>query len=126
MARFGRNNLELISAEMPDKTLEEVTKYHKAFWSRGPTELKDFDRSVALIKAKEEKIAREKNIFEALEWKMSCYRKPEIELSISTKYLHTKQLNRFTKQDDSYLLITLFNFGYNDPQVYNRIRQEIL
>lgn len=121
MAQLGRNNLEAISQKMSNKTLEEVTKYHKAFWSRGPSELKDFDRYVASIKAKEEKLDREKNIFEALEWKMSCYRKPEIELSIKFT-----SVSKFTKQDDTYLINTLFNLGYDDPHVYQRIRLDIL
>lgn len=122
MEQFGRNDLVNISKVLPDKTLDDVTNYHAAFWSRGPLELQNFERFIAPIKKAELMATKKKTVPQAFEWKMKCYRDPEAELTI--KWLHSKTL--FTQQQDNFILNELFKHGVDSPNAFGCIRQEIL
>lgn len=126
MEKFGRNDLAKIVTMLPDKTLDDVTKYHATFWNRGPSELTDFERLIAPIKKAELMASRAENFSQALQWKMQCYRNPEVDLTVSklSKNGHTKVM--YTQQQDSFILMSLCKYGINSPNVYDCIRQDIL
>lgn len=121
MGKFGRDNLAQIASMLPDKTLDEVTGYHTVFWSRGPSELRDFDRHIAALERNKAIAEKEKTMGPAFQWKMESYRHPEIELSI--KY-YTK--SHYTKEHDQYILSALYKYGFDNPMAYVRIRQDIM
>lgn len=121
MKRFGRNDLENIATMLADKTLTDITKYHAAFWNRGPSEMQDFERYIAPIKKQEALANKEKTISQVLEWKMQCYRNPETDLTI--KYI-TK--SHYTREQDAFLLMSLLKYEINSPNVYGCIRQDVL
>lgn len=122
MERFGRNDLVNIWQMLPHMTLDDVTSYHTAFWSRGPSEMDDFERYIAPIKKAELLASKEKTISVAFKWKMKCHKNPEEELII--KRLNTKTV--YTRQQDTFLLTELFKYGIDSPDAYIRIRQEVL
>lgn len=124
MERFGRDDLANISKMLPHKTLEDVTSYYKVFWSRGPKEMQDFERYIAPIKRAELIATKEKKISAALDWKMKCYKKPEEQLNF--KGLNKKPKTLYVQQQDNFLVTELFKYGVNSPDVYDRIRQEVL
>lgn len=124
MELFGRNDLANISKMLPHKSLEEVTRYHAAFWSRGPSELQDFERCIAPIKKAELLASKEKTISAALEWKMKCYKNPEDQLTV--KWVSKSAKTYYTQHQDNFLLTELFKYGLDSPDVYDRIRQEVL
>lgn len=130
MASVGRDNLKGIVSLLPHKTLDDVTRYHQAFWSRGPSELRDFDRLIVKLKKQaadaQKKVADAQKMeatARAFEWKMKSYQHPEIELSIKT---HHSVKHLYTREQDNYLLNALFIYGLDDPMVYNRIHHDIL
>lgn len=122
MERFGRNDLVNISKMLPHKTMEDITSYHTVFWSRGPSEMQDFERYIAPIKKAELLASKEKTISVALKWKMKYYTNPYDEVII--KRFTTKAM--YTRQQDHFLLTELHKYGIESPDVYDRIRQEVL
>lgn len=123
MHKFGRYNLEAIAATIPGKTLNEVTEYHRVFWSRGQDELREFDRYISSISKAETERNRLKTMSEAFRWKMSKYRCPEMELTLNKiRYNRTQ----YTLEKDRFILSYLFKFEADEPNVYSRIRQTIL
>lgn len=120
MKTYGRDDLKGIASMLPEKKFNEIVRYHRAFWSRGKTELKEFDRYVAsLLKAQIEQ-NKQKSISEAFHWKMTSYRCPELELMVKgSKNLYTCEQIRF-------ILCYLFEIGIDAPNVYSRIHEKIL
>lgn len=132
METFGRNNIEDIAKMLPGKTVEEVTKYHKVFWSRGKTELLRYDSIVKQIQRKEAKremalmaIMAEKMSGTALKWKIESKRYHELDFTIKNRHSIRGKEN-YTIEQDNFLLVTLYKHGLNDPDVYARIREDIL
>lgn len=125
MRKHGRDNLKEIAAMLSDKTLDEVTAYHHAFWSRGKDELGDFDRIVAsLLKAEKER-NKEKTVADAFDWKMTSYNCPELELNVLYKAGNPKS-NLFTAEQDKTILCYLYEFGFDIPGVFDYVRYKIL
>lgn len=122
MEQFGRNDLVNILKMLPDKTLDDVTSYHTVFWSRGQSEMRDFERYIAPIKKAELMASKNKVIPVAFKWKMKSYQNPEADLTV--KWLNTKTL--YTRQQDNFILTELFKHGIDSSDVYDRIRQDVL
>lgn len=125
METYGRNDLVNIATMLPGKTFDDVKNYHTAFWSRGPSEVQDFERWIAPIKKAELVASREANTSQALQWKLQCYSSPERDLVIK-KLATARTKAAYTQQHDNFLLIELFKHGVDSPNVYGCIRQEIL
>lgn len=53
MVKVGRNNVDEIAKLLPEKTLDEVTKYHRTFWARGPKEIRNFRGLILKLRRKE-------------------------------------------------------------------------
>lgn len=79
MENYGRSDLVGIAAALPDKTPEEVRKYHKTFWKRAK-ELPSYEKIVTAIEKGEQRIQRRIDIQQALDTKMGSYRLPLIQL----------------------------------------------
>lgn len=58
MHKFGRKNLVRIAGMIPTKTLDEVTRYHTTFWSRGRGVIEDFHYIVKKVKQGEQMLER--------------------------------------------------------------------
>lgn len=122
MQTYGRDDLQGIASMLPEKKAKEIGRYHRAFWSRGKVELKEFDRFVASLMKAEVEQNKQKTVSEAFHWKMASYRCPELELMV--KGITGKTL--YTCEQDRFILCYLFEIGVNAPNAYARIREKIL
>lgn len=121
--KYGRNLIALIAHEFPEKTIDEVREYAKAFW-QNYREIDGFERFLNQIEQGEEKIVKVQLHKEALRRKMAQYKYPLQELTL--KYPPAATNKRvFSDEEDRFLLVQLYRFGLDLPDVYERIRQAI-
>ncbi|XP_031640675.1 chromatin-remodeling complex ATPase chain Iswi-like [Contarinia nasturtii] len=122
MAECGRDNLTDIFEKglIPGKTLNELTQYHLVFWQRGKTEIKTFDRCIKPLVKKEMAEKLIEHSIEAFEWKMTSYRCIEVELTIKGM-----RKSNYTREHDTFILMSLQKHGIHNPNVYSLMRREI-
>jgi SWI/SNF-related matrix-associated actin-dependent regulator of chromatin subfamily A member 5 len=122
-AKYGRNSLTAISSEFPEKTIDEVRDYAKAFWERY-TQIEGYDRYIAQIEAGEDKIRKAKIQKEALRLKLSEYTNPLQDLVLKFPPATTNK-RIFSEEEDRYLLVQCYRFGLDRPDLFERIRDSI-
>lgn len=128
MAKYGRDDLTQIATMLPSKSMEEVTKYHATFWSRGKSELKKFDHWIGKIKRQEDSKKKEeenkikKNAVQtAFNWKMNSYPLFQSDFLIkNVRYIH------YTKEHNYFILDALRKYGIENPDAYHMIHREIM
>ncbi|KAI5964655.1 uncharacterized protein KGF55_001724 [Candida pseudojiufengensis] len=122
-AKYGRNSIPLISLKFPDKTIEEIREYAKAFWLNYE-EIEGYEKYISQIEQGEDKILKLKLQKEALRRKISQYNFPLLELKL--KFPPQSSSRRiFTEEEDKFLLIQLYRFGIDSPNLYERIKDAI-
>lgn len=122
-SKYGRNSIRLISQEFEDKTEEEVREYAQAFW-KNYQEIDGYERYINQIEQGEEKIIKGKVQKEALRRKLSQYKYPLQELVL--KYPPASTNKRvFSDEEDRFLLVQLYKYGLDLPDVYDNIREAI-
>ncbi|CAN3374450.1 ISWI chromatin-remodeling complex ATPase Isw1p [Diutina rugosa] len=121
--KYGRNSISLIAHEFPEKTIDEVRAYAKAFWRRYK-EIEGFDKYLHQIEQGEEKIVKVQVQKESLRRKISQYKYPLQELVLRYPPAATNK-RVFSEEEDRFLLVQLYRFGLDSPDVYERIRQAI-
>ncbi|KAK6885386.1 ISWI chromatin-remodeling complex ATPase ISW1 [Candida tropicalis] len=122
-SKYGRNSIRLISQEFEDKTEEEVREYAQAFW-KNYQEIDGYERYINQIEQGEEKIIKGKVQKEALRRKLSQYKYPLQELVL--KYPPASTNKRvFSDEEDRFLLVQLYKYGLDSPDVYDNIREAI-
>ena len=122
-SKYGRNAILLIASEFEDKNLEEVREYAKKFWT-SYEEIDGYERYISQIEMGEERIVRTKLQKESLRRKMSHYRYPLQELTLKYPPMSTSK-KTFTEDEDRFLLVQLFRFGLDRPNVYDLVRDAI-
>jgi len=122
-AKYGRNSISAIASEFPEKTIEEVRDYAKAFW-KNYTQIDGYERYISQIEAGEEKIRKSKLQKEALRVKLSEYTNPLQELVLKFPPATTNR-RVFSEEEDRYILVQLYRFGLDRPDLYERIRDSI-
>lgn len=125
MATFGRNNLKSIAEAMPHKSFDRIAEYHKVFWKRGAKEIENFDRLIRPITSSEAKFNNKKTMLDALHWKMSLYRWPNVQFELSKKHAPHKLHIMYTPDHDRYLICAAYEIGLDTPDCYNRIMNRI-
>lgn len=121
--KYGRNAISLISAEFEEKTPEEVREYAKVFWQRYK-EIDGYERYLLQIEAGEEKIEKMKISKECLRRKLLTYRYPLQELVLKFPPATTTK-RTFTDEEDRFMLVQMYKFGLDRPDLYERIRDSI-
>ncbi|KAK6457629.1 chromatin remodelling complex ATPase chain ISW1 [Scheffersomyces xylosifermentans] len=121
--KYGRNSIPLIATEFEDKTLEEVREYAKAFW-KNYEEIEGYERYINQIESGEEKILKIKLQKEALRRKLSQYKYPLQELVLKFPPATTNK-RIFTEEEDRFLLVQLYRFGLDSPDLYERMKEAI-
>ncbi|EGW35279.1 uncharacterized protein SPAPADRAFT_64429 [Spathaspora passalidarum NRRL Y-27907] len=122
-SKYGRNSISLIAQEFEDKTIDEVREYAKAFW-KNYQEIEGYERYINQIEAGEEKILKVKLQKEALRRKLSQYKYPLQELVLKFPPAATNK-RIFSDEEDRFLLVQLYRFGIDSPDVYDQIKQTI-
>lgn len=122
-SKYGRNSIRLISQEFEDKTEDELRQYAQAFW-KNYKEIDGYERYINQIEQGEEKIIKVKVQKEALRRKLSQYKYPLQELVL--KYPPAATNKRvFSDEEDRFLLVQLYKFGLDLPDVYDNMREAI-
>ncbi|KAI8096387.1 SNF2 family N-terminal domain-containing protein [Halteromyces radiatus] len=120
--KYGRHDLENIAAEMEGKTLDEVKRYSKVFWSRYK-EIPDYERQLAKIEKGESDLEKQAEIQQQLTEKVSRHRVPLAQMKIN--YTQPTKGKHYTEDEDRFLVIMLEKYGYGTENVYDLIRHEI-
>lgn len=121
--KYGRNAISMIASEFEDKTVEEVREYARKFWL-SYEEIDGYEKYINQIEAGEEKVQRIKMQKESIRRKVSSYRYPLQELTL--KYPPTATNKRtFTDDEDRFLIVQMYRFGLDRPDLYERIRDAI-
>ncbi|KAI8344263.1 SNF2 family N-terminal domain-containing protein [Chlamydoabsidia padenii] len=120
--KYGRRDLEGIASEMEGKTLDEVKKYSKVFWSRYK-EIADYERQIAKIEKGESEMEKQAEIQQQLTQKVTRHRVPLQQMKIN--YTQPTKGKHYTEEEDRFLVIMLEKYGYGSDNVYDLIRQEI-
>ncbi|CCK72909.1 chromatin-remodeling ATPase ISW1 KNAG_0M00560 [Huiozyma naganishii CBS 8797] len=119
-AKHGRNSIEAIAKELaPGKTLEEVTTYAAAFWSKVQY-VDEYEKSVRYIESEEERIKAVKYQQEALRRLMSRYLNPLTDIVLK----YPPYLKTFTPFEDNFVLLMLYKYGIDRPDIYDLMRNE--
>ena len=110
LERHGRNNMEKIADDMKEfKEEEEVEKYSKAFWSKGPTRLERWVGHMKAIEEGEQKIARRHEMEKAIDVKMRRYDNPWKDLDV---VYGTNRSKTFIDDEDRWLVCMTHKLGY--------------
>ncbi|KAI8393737.1 SNF2 family N-terminal domain-containing protein [Radiomyces spectabilis] len=118
----SRQNLAAIVTEIEGKTLDEVKKYSKVFWSRYK-EIADYDRQISKIEKGENELEKQAEIQEQLTEKVARHRMPLQQLKIH--YTQPTKGKHYTEEEDRFLVVMLEKYGYGTENVYDYIRREI-
>lgn len=123
-AKYGRNSIPLIALEFQgDKTEEEVREYAKQFWVKYQ-EIEGFEKYINQIEQGEEKIIKLQTQKEALRRKLSQYQYPLLELKL--KYPPSSNTKKvYSEEEDRFLLVQMYRFGIDLPNVYDLIKEAI-
>lgn len=121
-SKYGRKDLESISSDLEGKTLDEVKKYSKTFWSRYK-EVNDYERHIAKIEKGESELEKQADIQGQLTEKVTRHRVPLQQLKIH--YTQPTKGKNYTEEEDRFLIVMLEKYGYGTENVYDKIRREI-
>lgn len=121
--KYGRNSIKHIASEFPEKEESEIREYAKAFW-KNYDQIEGFEKNLSTIEQGEEKIRKAKIQKESLRIKLSQYSNPLTELTL--KYPPTTTTKRvFSDEEDRYLLLLVYKYGLDRPDLYDLIRDDI-
>lgn len=121
--KYGRNSIQLIANEFEDKSIEEVREYAQAFWKKYQ-EIDGYERTINQIETGEDKIIKIKLQKESLRRKLSQYKYPLQELVL--KYPPASSNKKvWSEEEDRYLLVQLYRFGIDRPDINDRIKEAI-
>ena len=122
MAKYGRENWEMIDAEVDGKDVTQIKAYWKVFWKQYRT-LENWQKYINAIEegeAARAKVAHQKAM---LLKKLNMYRVPLQQMKISYT-VSTTNKKVYTEEEDRFLLVMLGRY-FDDETVYEKIRDEI-
>ncbi|KAG1678034.1 hypothetical protein FOA52_000830 [Chlamydomonas sp. UWO 241] len=107
--KYGRDALALVAAEVEGKTEEEVREYAKVFWSRGESELNDWEKVSKTIERGEQRLKRMEDNKVVIAEKLRSSKNPWTEIKLSYGQAKGKQ---YTEEEDRFLLCMTHQLGY--------------
>lgn len=113
--------MDVYSAEIQDKTAEEVGSYYKVFIKKWKT-LPDYERIAQRISEGAAKRNKRDTLEYLLGKKINSVHYPMQELELN--YPTTKG-KVYSEEEDRYLLCRLFHYGMQTEDVYERIKKDI-
>ncbi|ODQ77861.1 hypothetical protein BABINDRAFT_163239 [Babjeviella inositovora NRRL Y-12698] len=123
-ARYGRNNIHAIASELEDKTPAEVHEYATVFWKRY-REIDGHERFIAQIETGEEKLRKLKLQMESLRRKVAQYPVPLQDLVLQFPPSTSGSRRVYSDEEDRYLLVQMYRFGLDRPDLYELLRDAI-
>lgn len=121
--KHGRNAISMIAAEFDDKSIDEIREYARKFWL-SYKEIDGFEKYINQIELGEEKVQRVKLQKESIRRKVSSYKYPLQELVLKYPPAATNK-RTFTDEEDRFLIVQMYRFGLDRPDLYERIRDVI-
>ncbi|ORX36405.1 putative chromatin remodelling complex ATPase chain [Kockovaella imperatae] len=119
--KHGREALELVAAEIADKTVDDVREYSKVFFERYK-ELENADRLMERIDIGEAKLREQQERIDALHRKVKAYNYPMQELKI--QYGQNKGKS-YSEEEDRFLLVRMHHHGIDRDDCYELIKRDI-
>ncbi|VEU22047.1 DEKNAAC103044 [Brettanomyces naardenensis] len=123
-ARYGRNSIDEIASELPEKTVEEVREYAVAFW-KNFREIDGYERHIGHIEQGEDRIRKIIIQKEMLRRKVSQYDYPLEDLTFRYPPHSARGKKTFNDDEDRFLIVQLYRIGLDNPDIYELIRQSI-
>lgn len=124
MAQFGKDNIEEIALNTPEKTMEEVETYHEVYWRRyGEIEL--FERYNSSIEAGQERAEKQRLLVDLVRKKVESCTAPMQQLQFDVPAPAGSKRNIYSEDEDRFLVLQLYNFGLDAPNLYEQIREAI-
>lgn len=121
LERHGRDALDKVAAEVPDKTPEEIASYAKVFFERH-SEIKDSEKYMDRIRAGEEKLREQQDKIAALHKKVKTYTFPMQELKL--QYGQNKGKS-YSEDEDRFLLVRMHHHGIDRDDCYELIKRDV-
>ncbi|KAK6459655.1 chromatin remodelling complex ATPase chain ISW1 [Scheffersomyces xylosifermentans] len=121
-ARYGRDAYEKISSALGNKSVEDVEKYSKKFWSSYKL-IEGYDKYISQIESSEKKVAKLVNQQKLLASKMEVLEDPIEELKIQYPPNNSKRV--YSKAEDRFLLYCVHKYGLFSENLYEKIKEEI-
>lgn len=122
MVKNGKNNIDGIVEDWPDKDPEEVRRYFDTFNKRYQ-ELHDWNKYINQVEAGETKAKTQVKQSELLRRKVGSCPCPLSDMQIVYPVSNTKKA--YTEEEDRFLLVQLNDIGIDTPGVYEIIRDRI-
>lgn len=113
---------EVSAGRRHKRTEDEVRRYAEEFWSRGPEEVPDWDKIAGRIREGEAKVQKAIADERLLRTKMKQYSDPLRQIKLT---YGSNKGQRYAPDQDKWLLLQLAEYGLQDPDVFERIHQEI-
>eukprot|EP00762_Andalucia_godoyi_P004324 ANDGO_05544.mRNA.1 putative chromatin-remodeling complex ATPase chain len=110
LEKYGRKDVEAIAKDVEGKGVDEVRRYHRAFWEKY-SEIAEYDRIIKRIEKAEAQLEKNSAMQAALEWKISQYEKPFLEMNVP---YGTKTKSPYTEDEDRYLISMTGQVGYGN------------
>ncbi|GME69147.1 unnamed protein product [[Candida] boidinii] len=123
-AKYGREDLENIKKDLKNKKLNDVIEYSKIFWERYK-EIEGYEKYLSQIEQGEKKLKRTLLQQELLSAKLNSTRAPLQELVLHYPPTTSSKRN-YTDLEDRYLLIKVNQYGINNLNLYDLIKDDIM
>lgn len=122
-AKYGRDNIDMISQSIGTKDPQEVKRYYKTFWERY-REINGYEKYLATIENGEKKNERLKHQEALLRRKVQQHDCPLHEMTIV--YPPNNARKTYNTLEDKFILLTLSKYGLFADKLYDKLKQEIM
>ena len=121
---YGRTAWAKIAADIENKTEKQVREYGKVFWDRWET-LSNYKSLHDTVTGAEAKRDKERDQKAALNWKVSQYKAPALQMKLVYS-VSTTNKKMYTEEEDRFLVYMLYKHGVSGEGLHEKIHQEIL
>ncbi|ODV73463.1 DNA translocase CYBJADRAFT_150529 [Cyberlindnera jadinii NRRL Y-1542] len=121
-AKFGRENVDLIAKQYPNKSKEEVARYSKTFWNRYQ-EIEGYEKYISQIETGEKKAQKMMIQTKLLAQKVQQFEDGLNNMTIQYPPNNSKRV--YSALEDRFLLITVNRLGLVSDNLYERVKTEI-
>lgn len=122
-AKHGRYDLEAISADLDDKTYEDVVAYSSKFWT-SYRDIENYERYLGQIEAGEEKLRKLAMQQEMLRRKVCSYRYPLRDMEFKLPYTATAK-REWSGAEDRWLVVQMLRVGVGADDLAEHLFNEI-
>ncbi|KAI9688324.1 MAG: hypothetical protein M1820_010252 [Bogoriella megaspora] len=123
IAKYGKEEWELISTEVDSKEPHEIKEYAQAFWKRYHL-IENYQKYIDNIEEGEARRNKNEHQRKMLKKKLGMYRVPLHQMKLNYTNATTNK-KVYTEEEDRFLLVMLDKYGMDSEGVFEKIRDEI-